>query len=100
MKSSFEEDTSDSYFWPYSDTRLYTYGDLENLTVEQIDFIKAEIYAREGCIFKDKKYSDYFKKKSWYKGSIEEEKFKPNQYLNYYENENVRMIDKYLKEKK
>ena len=100
VKSSFEEDTADSYFWPNSNVRLYTYEDLENLSVEQIEFIKAEIYAREGCIFKDKKYSDYFKKKSWYKGSIDEDKFKPDKYLNYYELENIDTINKYLEQKK
>ncbi len=100
VKSSFEEDTADSYFWPNSNVRLYTYEDLENRSVEQIEFIKAEIYAREGCIFKDKKYSDYFKKKSWYKGSIDEDKFKPDKYLNYYELENIDTINKYLEQKK
>ena len=100
LKSSFDKDTADSFFWPYSDSRLYTFEDLENLSIEQIEFIKAEIYAREGCIFKDKKYSEYFNKKSWFKGSIDEAKFNPDRFLNYYELENVRMINTYLKEKR
>lgn len=100
VKSSFDEDTADSFFWPYSDSRLYTFEDLENLSIQQIEFVKAEIYAREGCIFKDEKYNDYFKKKSWFRGSIDESKFKPDRHLNYYEIENVRMINTYLKEKK
>ena len=100
VKSSFDKDTAGSFFWPYADRRLYTFEDLENLSIQEIEFIKAEIYAREGCIFKDKKYGDYFKKKSWFRGSIDETKFKPDRYLNYYELENVRMIDTYIKEKK
>ena len=100
LKSSFDKDTADSFFWPYSDSRLYTFEDLENLSIEQIEFVKAEIYAREGCIFKDKKYSEYFNKKSWFKGSIDEAKFNPDRFLNYYELENVRMINTYLKEKR
>ena len=99
-KSSFDTDTADSYFWPNSDSRLYTFEDLENLSVNQIKLIKAEIYAREGCIFKDQEYNNYFKKKSWYNGTVDEEKFDPGRLLNYYELENVRMIDTFIYNKR
>lgn len=98
-KSSFEEDTADSYFWPNSDSRLYTFEDLKKLSSEQIEFIRAEIYAREGCIFSDGTYNSYFKKKSWYKGTVKEEDFDPGRLLNYFELENVRMINTYINNK-
>lgn len=98
-KSSFDKDTADSYFWPKSDSRLYTYEDLKNLKLNQVILIKAEIYAREGCIFKNQEYNNYFNKKNWYKGTIKEDNFDPGKLLNYYELENVRMIDTYIEDK-
>ena len=99
-KSSFTQDTADSYFWPDSDSRLYTFEDLEKLNLDQVKLIKAEIYAREGCIFKNQEYNNYFKKKNWYNGTIDEKKFDPGRLLNYYELENARMIDTYIDNKR
>ncbi len=94
--TSFENDTADSYFWPAAYDRLYTYSDLEGLSKEQINMIKAELYARAGMKFKDKKYQDYFSRKSWYSGEVDEDHFNANKRLGYYAIENIRMIETYL----
>ena len=99
-QTSFDKDTADSYFWPDSFERLYSYSDLEGLSSEQVDMIRAEIYARAGMIFNEKKYQEYFSRKSWYSAKIEESRFNKNKHLGYYAIENLRMIETFLKGKK
>ncbi len=97
-ETSFDKDTADSYFWPDSFDRLYTYSDLEGLSKDQVRWIRAEIYARAGMIFNDKKYQEYFSGKSWYSPEVEEQLFNNNKHLGYYAIENLRMIETYLRE--
>lgn len=56
----------DTYLIEDSDTRYLTDEDISQFTAEELGYVRNEIYARHGYIFKTKKYSDYFNSKSWY----------------------------------
>ena len=62
----------DTYLIEDSDTRYLNDEDIYQFTAEELGYVRNEIYARHGYIFKTKKYSDYFNSKSWYY---------PNEYL-------------------
>ena len=49
--------------------RLLTSEDLKSISTHQLPFLRNEIYARKGLIFKSKRYQEYFETKSWYEPS-------------------------------
>ena len=57
---------SSDYFFP-SDTVLLTTNDLIGKSKEELSFMRNEIFARKGYIFKTEPYKSYFTAKSWYK---------------------------------
>ena len=65
-----EEDSSDEYDDDYiiadSDVRYLSRNELSKYTKTQLGYIRNEIFARHGYIFRNKEYSDYFGNKSWY----------------------------------
>ena len=61
-----------TYLIEDSDTRYLNYEDIYQFTAEELGYVRNEIYARHGYIFKTQKYIDYFNSKSWYY---------PNEYL-------------------
>ncbi|MDY4576055.1 MAG: YARHG domain-containing protein [Intestinibacter sp.] len=65
-----EEDYSDEYDDDYiiadSDVRYLSRNELSKYTKTQLGYIRNEIFARHGYIFRNKEYSDYFGNKSWY----------------------------------
>lgn len=68
-----KEETSDAspeYIIADSDTRLLTMSDIKNLSLQQVNYAKNEIYARKGRQFQSPELQDYFNSKSWYKGTI------------------------------
>lgn len=76
-----EEDTEEEdlleedYILPDSDTVLLTDADVEDLTLQEINYAKNEIYARHGRKFDSKELRDYFESKSWYVGTIDPKDF-------------------------
>lgn len=56
----------EDYLFP-SDTEYITRWDLNGKTQEEVAFIRNEIYARHGYIFKNEVYQEYFGSKSWYR---------------------------------
>ncbi len=65
---SREKMYSDDYILP-TDTRRISSSDLDKFTYYEMDFVINEIYARHGYIFKDSTFAEYFKSKTWYKGT-------------------------------
>lgn len=81
---------SNAYLFPGSDSSYIDPEELSGCTDSQLAYIRNEIFARHGYIFKSDKYNDYFGSKSWYY---------PNSYatdnvndLNAYEKYNVELI--------
>lgn len=66
-KKEKKEKKIDDYIFPDSHTRRLTEMEICTLPNELIAFARNEIYARHGRVFKNKKYADYFKQRSWYK---------------------------------
>lgn len=82
-----------AYLFPESNSRYIDPEELSGCTDSQLAYIRNEIFARHGYIFKTDKYNDYFGSKSWYS---------PNAYatdnvnnLNAYEKYNVELIKRY-----
>jgi len=57
---------NDQYFIVDSDSRYLTETELSAYTDEELSFIRNEIFARYGYVFKNDKYANYFSEKSWY----------------------------------
>ena len=49
-----------------------TDDDVKNLSKETLAFLRNEMYARKGYIFKEEPYKSYFNSKSWYRGTRNE----------------------------
>lgn len=60
---------------PDSDTKRLTNADIANLSEQERRVALNEIYARHGRKFKDEELQAHFDSCSWYKGTIEPEKF-------------------------
>lgn len=91
---SIPDDTSTSYFRPDSNSRYYTEADISRMTQGQIRYLINEIYARNGYIFENPDWYNYFRQKTWYNPTIAKANFTDAQ-LNAYEVANVKMIIKY-----
>ena len=81
------------YIFPFSDIKLISYAEIENLDYNLRAYARNEIFARHGYIFKTAKFNNYFESKYWYS---------PNPYyngdtqmLNSIEIENIERIKKY-----
>lgn len=61
-----------SYMFRDSDTVLLSDDDVKNLSKETLAFLRNEMYARKGYIFKEEPYKSYFNSKSWYRGTRNE----------------------------
>lgn len=73
-----------------SEVRL-TEADLKGMNVDQLQMAINEIYARHGRKFVMKEVQEYFESKSWYRGTVEAEKFDP-QSLTQLESENIALM--------
>ena len=94
-----EDDSSDDYILPYSDSEYLTEDDLDGLTPDEIRLACNELYARHGRKFKDADYQAYFNSKSWYHGTVEPDDFDDTAVFNKYELANRDFIIAYEKEK-
>lgn len=65
-KDDYSEEYDDDYIIADSDVRYLSRNELSKYTKTQLGYIRNEIFARHGYIFKNKEYSDYFGNKSWY----------------------------------
>lgn len=81
---------TEDYIIHDSDTRFLTIDDLSYYNKEELGFIRNEIFARYGFVFKTDKYNNYFSSKDWYS---------PNPYfegnendLNTFEKANIKLI--------
>lgn len=57
---------SNAYLFPGSDSAYIDPEELSGCTDSQLAYIRNEIFARHGYIFKTDKYNNYFESKSWY----------------------------------
>lgn len=81
---------NDQYFIVDSDSRYLTETELSVYTNEELGFIRNEIFARYGYVFKNHKYANYFSEKSWY---IPDSTFQGNEEdFNNYEIKNIELI--------
>lgn len=48
-------------------TRAFLREELENLTLDELGYLRNEFYARKGFIFRTNKMKSYFSKKTWFK---------------------------------
>ena len=64
--AGFAELVSGSYFLPDSNTRLYTQEELSGYDKETLGFMRNEILARHGYVFKKDKYKNHFGSQAWY----------------------------------
>ena len=62
-----EEKSSDDYLLADSSTRKLTKEELIKYPKETLAYMRNEIFARHGYVFKTEKYSNYFSSKPWYK---------------------------------
>ncbi len=92
------EDTSNAEYWgegdlilPDSATKELTEEDIKDLTLEEVQYAIAEIYARHQCKFDDAKLQEYFDSKWWYDGYIEQKDFSEDVF-NDYEFDNVVLL--------
>lgn len=79
------------YILPQSDSVRLTEKDIKDLSLQELNYAKNEIYARHGRKFDSKELREYFESKAWYKGTIDPENFNENT-LNKVERANVILI--------
>ncbi len=53
--------------WAWTTQRIATDNELSQLSSDDLELMRNEIYARHGWVFKRKNLQDYFTKQSWYK---------------------------------
>ena len=81
----------DDYVIPNSDSVRLSEEDIEDLTLQELNYAKNEIYARHGRKFDSKELRDYFNSKSWYNGTIDPADFTDSM-LSKVELDNVKLI--------
>ena len=89
----YVETKDNSYIFPTSSTVEIT-ADLSNMSVDELELAKNEIFARYGYDFSVKTFANYFANKSWYK-KIDGKKVSVSE-LNIVEQKNVAYIDRYI----
>ena len=82
------------YILEFSSSKYLTVSDLTELTADELRLARNEIYARHGRRFYYEDLQKYFDGKSWYKGTVDPEKFNQD-VLNDYEATNVLLIKNY-----
>lgn len=64
--AGFKTLSTGSYFLPDSDVRLYTEEELSGYDKETLGFMRNEILARHGYVFKKDQYKNHFGSQDWY----------------------------------
>ena len=86
---------NDEYILPNSNVEYLTEADIAELTLQEINYAKNEIYARHGRRFDSQELMDYFTSKSWYEGLYDPDIFDANyseDTLNDYEKKNAEFL--------
>ncbi len=86
-----EQSSGNDYILAGSDSRYITKDEVENLSESDRRLAKNEIYARHGRMFDSEDLREYFKSKSWYKGTVNPDDF-DEKVLNEYEKANIDLI--------
>lgn len=81
----------DDYILPDSSDVYLTEEDIEDLSLQEINYAKNEIYARHGRKFDSVELQEYFESKSWYNGTIDPADFKDSD-LSKIERANVKLL--------
>ncbi len=89
MVAAFQ--SANDYILPTSSDVYLTEDDIKDLTLQEINYAKNEIYARHGRKFKSKELKQYFNSKSWYNGTIKGSDFDENS-LSEVERANVKLL--------
>lgn len=84
--------TDDGTRFPDSSQRYLSYGEIKNLDLEQIQTCINDIFAREGYIFKDSQYLNYYRQYDWYVERIPADSFDMKTDLNEIEYANVELL--------
>ena len=56
--------------YPFTSIRVMIWKELAVFTLDELDIMRNEIFARHGHTFKTAKYRDYFNAQSWYEASV------------------------------
>lgn len=86
-----KEQTNEDYIIPDSDSRYLTEEDIEDLSLQEINYAKNEIYARYNRKFDSEELQEYFDSKSWYDGTVEPAEFDTS-IFNKYEKQNTQFL--------
>lgn len=89
--AKYEAGDDEDYILPYSSDEYLTEDDIEDLSLQEINYAKNEIYARHGRKFDSKELRDYFESKDWYDGTIDPGDFKESS-LSKIERANVQLL--------
>lgn len=79
------------YILPDSDTIRLTEDDIADLSLQEINYAKNEIYARHGRKFQSQELRDYFNSKDWYIGTIDGADFDDG-VLSQIERDNIKLL--------
>lgn len=64
-----EEQSYSEFILPESDTRMYSESEIAELSLQQLNYARNEIFARHGYVFQSDELQAYFGSKSW-RGSL------------------------------
>ena len=84
---------SSEYIFSDSAERYLTEAEVRNLSLQELNYARNEIYARRGRKFDSAELQNYFNSKSWYDPRIEAEDFSEDCF-NDYEWENLKLLVK------
>lgn len=76
----------------YSSSRLLEEKDIRDMTVQELNYAKNEIYARHGYIFKSEELQNYFGLKDWYQGKYDSNQMEQYSPLSEIEKKNVKFL--------
>ncbi len=80
------------YFLPDSDHSYVTQSALSQLTKEELELARNEIFARHGYAFQEQRIRNYFESKSWYHATVQPGDFYDQVTFNEYEQKNISYI--------
>lgn len=80
----------DEYFIDDTDKRYLSENELRDYTIEELGYIRNEIFARHGYVFGENKYKDYFESQTWYEPDYSFKGDTDN--LNKYEIDNIKLL--------
>lgn len=89
--SNYKAGSDDSSVIAKSSKKYLDDDDLDGMSSSDLRLARNEIYARHGCIFKDKSLQKYFEGKSWYTPKVNVDDFDTGN-LNKYEIANIKKI--------